>query len=325
MSGTTQGISAFLGAAENGLAGAFSRKVLLVDDDADMLALVSRILCNGGYDVTTSTNGQEAIDLVRRDPPDFIITDWNMPVLDGIRLCELVRLERLPHYIYVILLTGHAQTKHMVQAIAAGADDFFSKPVAPGELLSRMQAGQRILELERRLTNLARSDQLTGLLNRHTFFEILKDKWSAASAGDAPVACVMIDVDRFKSVNDRYGHLVGDAVLRSIARVVKHSCREDDHACRYGGEEFCVLLLGSDERRAERWAERCRSSIADTPLAARGETISATASFGVAEKSPSTTAPEDLLDAADQALLVAKRSGRNLVRAHSTLGSGPPP
>ena len=324
MSSTTQGVSAFLGSAAIGLADEYSRKVLVVDDDQDMLAMLSRILVTGGYDVTTSSNGQEAIELVRRDPPDFVITDWDMPVLDGIRLCELVRLERLPHYIYMILLTGNAQTKHMVQAIAAGADDFFSKPVAPGELLSRMQAGQRILELERRLSNLARSDQLTGLLNRHTFFEMLKEKWSAAPDDDAPVGCAMIDVDHFKAVNDEHGHLVGDAVLRSIARVVTQSCREDDHACRYGGEEFCVLLLDSGEDGAMRWAERCRSSIAGTPLAARGKTISVTASFGVAEKIPSTATPEDLLDAADQALLVAKRSGRNQVRRFSTLEAGAP-
>ncbi len=298
-----------------------SSEVLVVDDDPATLELVKRILESSGYQVQVARDGEEAIEMIRTSPPDFLLTDWDMPQVDGIELCNWVRRESFPKYIYTILITGHTETKHMVQAISSGADDFFSKPIRPGELLSRMQAGLRLLESERQLRLLAKSDPLTGLLNRRSFFELLQQQWARSLRNNTPISCVMIDVDHFKAVNDSYGHLVGDDVLQMIARTLKDCCRESDHVCRYGGEEFCVLLLDSGEEEALRWSERCRTTLADTAAETKAGIVKVTASFGVAGRVATTESPEEFVDMADQALLVAKTSGRNRLVSWSSLKS----
>ncbi len=319
MSTTTRGVAAFLQQGDASLFGALSRRILVADDDPAIQRLISRIVRAAGYEVTLVSDGEEAMQAIRTDPPDFLITDWKMPVVDGIALCEFVRRERLPHYVYTILVTAQRNTRDVVRAIAAGADDFLSKPFTPGELLSRLQAGSRILELEQRLTFLAQHDDLTKLLNRRTFFETLPLHWQQSLRDNRPLACVMIDVDRFKSINDGHGHQVGDEVLRAISHTMKECCRESDLVCRYGGEEFCAVLGDSDEQAAVRWADSCRERVAETSTWIGGEGITVTASFGVAERDGDTQTAEQLLYLADQALFSAKRAGRNRVVAFSSL------
>lgn len=294
------------------------REVLLVDDDPAILRIVSKVLETSGYHVRQARDGYEAMEALRESPPDFIITDWLMPKIDGLELCRMLRREPLQHYVYLIVLTGKNRTQDMVQAIAAGANDFTTKPVVSGELLARLMAGARVLELERRLTELARSDPLTGLLNRRTFFGLFEQHWVSSARTESPLSCVMIDLDFFKKVNDTHGHPAGDAVLKGIAVTLEKCCRRSDFLCRYGGEEFCVLLLDTCEQGAVQWAERCRRMIADSPLATSLHTVNTTASFGVAQRTASTETPESLLDLADSALLRAKRLGRNRVEVSTS-------
>ena len=295
------------------------RKVLVVDDDPAMRRLVSKILESAGYEVLQAGNGAEALEAVREELPAFVITDLDMPVLDGIGFCRMVRDEELPHYVYVLILTGSCGD-HLVEGLTSGADDFLRKPVKPLELLARMQSGARILDLEERLRVLATRDSLTGLLNRRTFFELLEKEWLRSRRICCPLSCVMSDVDLFKRVNDTYGHAVGDAVLKSVSRLIEGCCRGSDSVCRYGGEEFCVLLPDTDDKGAASWAERCRLAIAETPCVAGGRSTSVTVSLGVAQREETTESPEQLLDRADQALLAAKRQGRNRVVAYRSLG-----
>lgn len=320
---TTTGIGAFLGEQQaETIARGTWRQVLVVDDDPSMLRLIAAILENAGYDVTVTTDGEQAMECILADPPDFLITDWKMPVVDGIELCKRVRQLDLAKYIYILLVTARSETRHMVEGISAGADDFSSKPVRPGELLSRLQAGMRILERERRLTWLTRFDHLTEILSRRSFFAELGVQWATTLRDGRPLSCVMVDVDDFKRINDEFGHLTGDETLRSIARVIRTCSGDQACPCRYGGEEFCILLPNATEDEALAWAEQCRQEIASTRIMAGGTVLSLSASFGVAERESLADTSERILDRADRALLAAKRTGKNRVVRWLSIAAG---
>jgi diguanylate cyclase (GGDEF)-like protein len=288
------------------------RKVLVVDDDPAMRRIVSKILDSAGYEVALAANGSEAFEILQQDCPAFVVTDWDMPVLDGAALCRKIRHEELPRYVYIVMVTG-TQSGHLVEGLASGADDFITKPVGSQELLARMQAGARVLRLENRLRLLADHDPLTELLNRRTFFELVEKELSRSRRIGYPLSCVMIDVDFFKKVNDTHGHMAGDAVLKSVSQLLKKCCRETDYVSRYGGEEFCALLPDTDGQGAVVWAERYRLAVAETPAVVAEISVQVTVSMGVAQRYHGTDTPEKLLDIADQALLEAKKLGRNRV------------
>jgi two-component system, cell cycle response regulator len=288
------------------------RTVLLVDDDPLVHQIVANMLEPAGFRVQHAADGAEALDMVREDCPYFVVTDWSMAPMDGIELCQRLRKENLPHYVYAVLLTAKSRTDDIVTGLNAGADDFVTKPVSRGELLARLQAGSRVLELEKRLGQLARSDPLTGLLNRATFHQLLEMEWSRATRYGHPLSCVMLDVDWFKKINDTYGHLAGDNVLKTLAATLQGVCRQADYVGRYGGDEFCVLLSETDEEGAKIWADRCRAAIAATAFPGPLQ-LSITVSLGTAARSAVMDMPEHLLECADHALLEAKRSGRNRV------------
>ena len=314
---TTKGVGAFVRPLAAKAPTEF-RKVLIVDDDPATQGAISRILGLAGYDVTHVANGAEALEVLQRGPPDFIINDWDMPVLSGAEFCRLVRLGELPHYVYIVMLAGMS-AERLVEGLSSGADDFITKPVKSQELLARMQAGMRVLELEKRLRSLASYDPLTELLNRRAFFDAFEKESKRSRRTGCPLSCAMIDVDRFKNINDTYGHLVGDAALKSVARVLKEWSRDTDYIGRYGGEEFAALLPDTNEQGAVVWAERLRYAIAGSPVFVDEAAIPITVSVGVAQQYRSTDAPEKLLDRTDQALFEAKRSGRNLVVAFGSL------
>ena len=309
---TTRGIAAFAQTQPDDAAPSSWRRVVMVDDDPAVLRFGTAVLKGAGYDVLVAADGYQATELIAQQPPDFLITDWKMPNFDGIDLCRWVRQSRLPHYVYTIVVSGRTEVRHMVEAISAGADDFFSKPIRPGELLSRLQAGTRILERERRLLFLSRYDVLTEMLNRRSLFATLDEFWEHSSA-EWPLACVMFDLDFFKQINDQYGHQVGDETIATIAALARQSLPDDAVAGRYGGEEFCVLLPGMSEVDACLWADGLRRRIAETAICCPQGLLSATASFGVAQRASATRRPQDFVDQADQALLAAKNAGRNCV------------
>ena len=289
--------------------------VLLVDDDPAILRLLSIWLQKAGYCVAQARDGREALAAIERECPDFLITDWEMPALDGLELCRATRRLNLPHYLYILFLTVKASLDEKVAGLDVGADDFLTKPVHRDELLAQMRSGARVLELERRLSEMARTDPLTGLPTRRSFYEALVKEWERAKRIELPLSCVMMDIDFFKRVNDVHGHPAGDAVLKAIADVLSQICRRSDTVCRYGGEEFCVLLPETTEHGAALWAERVRKRLASLVVPVGEKQVRITASFGAAQKHDDTQTAEQLVDQADQALLCAKQSGRDrLVR-----------
>lgn len=288
-------------------------EVLVVDDDPAMLRLITMWLERAGYDVRVATDGQVAVDEIEKKCPDFVITDWEMPGMDGIQLCNAIRDMNLMQYVYIIFITGRSAENESVEALETGADDFLTKPVRQGELLARMHAGRRVVELERSLSLLARTDSLTGLMTQRTFFESLNREWERAKRYKLPLSCVILDLDFFKRVNDTYGHPAGDSVLKAVAKLLFESCRSSDAVCRYGGEEFCVILPETTESAAAAWAERVCTRLRNKTIPTGRRDLRITASFGVAELTEDIPIAEQLVDCADQALLCAKQSGRDRV------------
>jgi two-component system chemotaxis response regulator CheY len=300
-------------------------KVLLVDDDPAMLRLLCRWLQKAGYQVRTAADGQEALDAIESDCPDFLITDWDMPRVDGLELCRQIRDTSLPHYVYTILLTAKTGSAEMIAGLESGADDFLTKPVAEGELLARVQSSSRVLELERQLSLMAHTDFLTGLLTQRTFYECLAKEWHRSARYQLPLSCVMVDLDFFKQINDVYGHPAGDSVLKFVAELLLDNCRASDTICRYGGEEFCILLPETDENDATVWAERARRRLSALRIPTELKDMRVTGSFGVAQRRNDVLDAEALVKLADQALLCAKRTGRDcVVRYAATVDSAKP-
>jgi two-component system, cell cycle response regulator len=302
-------------------------KILVAEDDPVSRRLLEVTLSKWGYEVVTCVDGQAAWDALKApDAPQLVILDWMMPRLDGLQVCRNVRNpdERPAElYVYIILLTAKSQKTDMVTGLEAGADDYLTKPFDAQELRMRLRAGRRILDLLDELVRAreilreqARKDSLTQLCTRTTVMELLKHELDRSQRHsmdrDAPVSVVLADLDHFKHINDTYGHLAGDAVLREAARRMRDAIRPYDSIGRYGGEEFLLVLSNCDTLGAAAIAERLLQAVRkDTIVLAEG-TVSVTLSAGVAT-SGAIQEPETLLGAADAALYRAKRSGRNRV------------
>lgn len=302
-------------------------KVLVVDDDQVGLAVLRAAVQTLGHEVAVARDGVQAWHLLTTEPFDVLVTDREMPGLDGLDLCRRLRAREDARYTSVILLTGHDAADEALEGMQAGADDYLSKPLRPHELRLRLIAAQRITDLHDRLHRqqeqltvltaeqheLARRDPLTGLSNRRALLEELERLEQRYRRYGHGYAIGLIDVDRFKSYNDAAGHLAGDEVLRRVGQALAGDVRELDGLYRYGGEEFVCLLVG-DALQAPVALERLRQCVEALGLphpARPGEVVTITA--GVATRAPRHLGAEDLLAEADDALYRGKESGRNRV------------
>ena len=310
-------------------------KILLADDDPTTLRLVGHALQKMGHDVATATDGIEASEKFLEEWFPVVVTDWEMPGMNGIELCRLIRDAKLPVYTYIIFLTSRQEKRHLIQALDAGGDDFISKPFDVQEMQVRIRAAERIVRLERelrdvnkdlrsvneRLLYMSRLDPLMEIGNRLDFEEKVAAFHERAVARGRPYAIVMCDVDHFKSFNDRYGHQSGDDILRKVASAVRGTLRGEDAAFRYGGEEILLYLHGQTLSGAATAAERVRRSVAHQAflIGETGETVSVTISCGVAlyplAEVPGGGAWTAIVEQADRALYEAKHQGRNRVVA----------
>lgn len=296
--------------------------ILVVDDDVAMLRMISKWLESAGYVVRTAANGREAIKAIEEECPQILLTDWEMPQMDGLDLCRWVRSQSLLNYVYILLLTMRTSSPDIIRGLDAGADDFAKKPLDRDELMARLQSGTRVVELERRMLAMAHTDPLTGLLTRRAFFDAIGKEWARTGRNEEHMSCVMLDIDFFKAINDTHGHAAGDQVLREVATRLRENTRAGDVICRYDGEEFCVLLTQATESGPMHWAQRLRQLFQNRPILLEGgETINISASFGFSRRRDDTATPEQIVDEAHQALLVAKRSGRNRVVDFTALAS----
>ncbi len=318
-------------------------KVLLAEDDRATRMILSRVLERWGYEVVTASDGHAALAHVASGDLRMVITDWQMPGLDGPALCARIRQQREP-YVYIVLLTSFRDPEHLVQGLEAGADDFIAKPFDPAELRARLNVGRRILRLQedlsaradalRRaneaLSRIAATDALLGIGNRRAFDEALARTHAAATAGARPFGLLLGDIDHFKDVNDRHGHLVGDQVLIQVADALRGALGADGEVFRYGGEELVAIVNTADNLDAlVRVAERLRAAVASRAVQVEHDArpLSVTLSLGAARWTPAEAlGPEALVHRADVALYASKHGGRDRVTAWSSaLGAAPDP
>lgn len=293
-------------------------KILIADDELVNRLILTRTLESWGYEVEQLEDGDSTLErLTQADAPTLAIIDWMMPGLDGPEVCKVVRESGPELYRYLILLTARNDTEDLVHGLSSGADDFLSKPFVREELRARLRTGQRILALQNELIDArealrfqATRDALTGILNRATIMERMREELQRTERTGGAVGVVLFDLDHFKRVNDTYGHLAGDEVLREVSRRVNTELRTYDAFGRYGGEEFVALFPDIDEEGLARASERLRKAICASPVVFEQDSIPVSASLGVSIRYQNCGA-EDVLAEADAALYRAKESGRN--------------
>jgi diguanylate cyclase (GGDEF)-like protein len=311
----------------------YKMRVLVVEDDRVMRALLVKMLEVAGHQVTIAGDGVEALQSIEKVRPQLIVTDWMMPKMNGLELCRELRSHEQNRNVHVIVVTSQESPDKLVEAFEAGADDYLLKPLTPKIFFARLRAAQRVIQLQEELNfdreqllrfakdlteaneslqRQALTDALTGLPNRRFAMERLEQEWALAQRGDRVLSCLMIDLDHFKSINDKHGHQFGDEALKLVATTLRRAARTQDVVCRYGGEEFVVICPDTLLSDARQCAERLRLNLAAEGLPLPdGSLLRMTASIGVAQKQTDTPTLESLLIRADNNLYAAKAAGRN--------------
>jgi diguanylate cyclase (GGDEF)-like protein len=301
------------------LPGSISNEILVAEDDPMFRKILKTWLEDWGYRVTLAEDGVTAWNILQQERlPELLILDWVMPGIDGHELCRRIRAKPTATYPYILLVTAKDESADLVAGLDAGADDYLTKPLDRSELRARLKVGRRILSLQHGLIQAredlrfqATHDVLTGMWNRGALLQLLQGEIERASRTQSPTGLLMLDLDHFKRINDTWGHLAGDAVLREIASRVHQVVRSYDFVGRYGGEEFLVVLPGCDRDQALQSAERIRAAIGERSIPAGSSEIAVTVSIGATTLTSEHPSGNEVLAIADAALYQAKHAGRN--------------
>jgi diguanylate cyclase (GGDEF)-like protein len=298
-------------------------KLLIAEDDKTSRLILRSVCSKWGYDVVCVEDGQAAWEVMQADDtPQLLIIDWEMPRMNGIELCQLISEKFTKKPPYIILLTSRTETQDIVEGLKAGANDYIAKPFNNDELKVRISVGRRMIELQdtlndtlKQLTALASIDVLTGLLNRRAIMESLTKEIRRVERNNHILCIGMCDIDHFKSINDTYGHLVGDEVLKEVTRRMQDALRVNDLLGRYGGEEFLVITPVDMVENATIVYERICQKVAATPIEVYDVSITVTISCGVTSYIADNDGQklETVIARADEALYKAKHEGRNRV------------
>lgn len=294
-------------------------KILVVDDNPDNVDLLTQYLSGLDYEVIPAYDGQEALLSADREDIDLILLDVMLPGMSGFDVCRRLKAQEGTNFIPIVLVTVRDDTRSKLEGFAAGADDYITKPFDIEELSARVKSLLRIKTLQDQLrdanANLAEmsvTDGLTGIYNHRHFIERLESETARAMRYQRPLAVIMLDVDHFKQVNDRHGHLFGDFVLVKLGKLMGTIARAGDLVARYGGEEFVVLVTETDG--AAMLAERIRRGVEQADFTHDGHQADIRLSAGVCQALPgSVENGNGLLRIADEALYEAKQLGRNRV------------
>ncbi len=293
--------------------------VLAVDDSAFIRKSISRALGLEKATVYTAEDGSQVLPLLKQHDIDVIVTDYHMPNVDGLELVKMIRDCREYVNVPILFLTASEDRGTVVRALDAGATDFVRKPFDATELLARIRSLARLALTTKRLEARAATDDLTGLMNRREAMKDCAEHCATFRRYETKFACIMIDIDYFKKINDTKGHAAGDYVLQEISRIFKRTTRETDGVYRIGGEEFLVLLPYGDVSSALACAKKIRITVEEHKFVFRGVPIPVTVSSGVARFDESMTNEDALMRVADAALYEAKAAGRNRVSAAKEL------
>ena len=317
-----------------GTEGGTGLRVLVALGDKGERQQVAALLHGLGYNTAEAQDGEMALEAALDMQPQILVADAAMTGIDGIRLIRALRETKLGRVMYMLLLTTAGDEDRLVEAYEAGADDYLVKPLKERVLAARLRAGARVAELQveverdqremkhfaaelavsnRRLHEASVTDPLTGFYNRRYALERLEQEWAASNRSKKPLSCLVIDFDRFKEINDGYGHDVGDKVLAEVAGVLQQNLRTNDVICRMGGDEFLVISPDTDSESMRACALRLlaavEQSVIDTP---RGP-VRCGVSIGVATRDAGTATLAMLMKAADEGMYQAKISGRRRI------------
>lgn len=309
-----------------------SEKILIVDDQKNDRFLIEEILKRRGFvNVFWATNGPEALKMVEKNLPNLILLDLMMPQMNGYQVCKQLQANDKTKHIPIIVISAKTSSRYLKQSFELGALDYITKPIDPIELVTRigsvlklkkqydeiLKAYDNVISINEKLEKLCTTDALTGVKNARYFWEQLSIELDKFRRFKHPLSLVLADIDDFKKINDSYGHLVGDKVLKQTGELFRQRLRRYDLVARYGGEEFAFVLVNTDLNCAGIVGEKIRQVISESEIALKNEKLKYTISLGAASLTPNS--PNDiidthyLVDSADQALYTAKRSGKNRV------------
>jgi diguanylate cyclase (GGDEF)-like protein len=298
-------------------------KLLIADDSKVSRKMLLAITKQWGYEILLAEDGEEAWQIMQQDDaPQLLLLDWEMPKMNGIEVCERVIAKDPENPAYIVLLTSRTSSDDIVEGLSKGASDYLSKPFNTAELQVRLQVGKRMIEMQRKLnttlqelTTLASHDALTGLLNRRAIMEALPKEIKRIERQDQILCIGMCDIDHFKQINDTYGHLVGDEVLKEVTKRMKGILRDHDLIGRYGGEEFLVIIHVNNIESGVVAYQRICQAVSALPIKINELSISITISCGITSYSPDHDNHDitKLIASADDALYQAKDAGRNQV------------
>jgi diguanylate cyclase (GGDEF)-like protein len=299
--------------------------ILIVDDTPANLRLLTQMLAEQNYYVRPVTSGSAALAAAFAAPPDLILLDIRMSGMDGYEVCQRLKADERTRFIPIIFLSALGETEDKLKAFHAGGVDYITKPFHAEEVLARvrthlalervraqLEAANRDLRASlAREEHLARTDWLTGMLNRSHFFAMANQEFLESGREQRPLVVLLFDVDHFKQINDHFGHPIGDVVLKQMAQLAARQFRGADLLGRYGGEEFIALLPATNTQQALVVGERLLNAIRSLKVETEKGLVNITISLGIAERLPDDKSLEVLIDRADQAMYAAKRAGRD--------------
>ena len=290
-----------------------NKTILIVDDTIANLDILVELLDQ--YDVIDATNGKDALEIASTEKIDLILLDIMMPDMDGYEVCERLKANDKTKYIPVVFITAKTDEHSIYRAYDVGGTDYITKPFLPKELLARVKKELKMQDLIDELKFLSSTDPMTKLYNRRYFTKISQHIFGLATRENQDISIIMLDIDKFKRVNDTYGHRIGDDVIIALANIMINSQRSSDVVCRYGGEEFVILLPNTVIEEARAVAEKLRKIVEATSVKLEhGKELKFTISLGISQVDIKNDINiEKALNQADIALYEAKKSGRNRV------------
>lgn len=290
------------------------KNILVVDDSKIQLSILTKILTKMNLNVTTANDGLEALSHIEKDAKkfDLILTDYNMPNMDGLELTLKIRENYDKDELGIIILSSNNEPEVAAQFLKIGASDFINKPYNEIEVLTRINSNLDLIELFTKTKDMANKDFLTGAYNRRYFFEVGNMILKKARRNNENIALAMIDIDKFKNINDTYGHDVGDKVICEVCNVLNIHLRESDLMARFGGEEFCIIIDNVSVEDAMKLFDKIRIELSEHIIELESGSISFTASIGIYHGLEG--ALDDMIKISDNGLYYCKENGRNQIK-----------